>query len=243
MVDMHNADFELRLNRLQRQLRLFQTISLVALDIIAVGLYLALRHQRHGEQSNTVLRVHGLVIEDEKGRERILIGAPVPRVAGRKRQDDATGLLILSENGLDRVALAAPTPNPQTNGHVGERVGAAAGLIVDDPDGNERGGFGVLDNDRRVVLGMDYPKGAGEALTLSVIPDEGPSLQIHDSQGFVRAALTEHNDSAAELYGINLRDKSTLDVGIVRLSPYAVKRVVTEANEEALAKALNSMHP
>jgi isoaspartyl peptidase/L-asparaginase-like protein (Ntn-hydrolase superfamily) len=93
-----------------------------------------------------------------------LIGAPIPKVPGRKRQDDTVGLIILGENGADRVALSAPGPNPQINGRVSKRVGAGAGLLVDDSEGNERGGFGVLDNDSRVTLGLDYPGGAGEAL-------------------------------------------------------------------------------
>lgn len=237
-----NVDFEMSLKRLHQQLKLFQTVSLLAAVVAAVGLYFGLRHERHTESAN-VLRIRGLVVEDEQGRDRILIGAPVPKVAGRKRQDNATGVLILDENGADRVALAAPTPNPQINGQVGERIGNAAGLILNDPDGNERGGFGVLDNDRRVILGLDYPKGAGEAVTLSVIPDEGPSLQFHDTRRYVRAAIIEHNDSAPKLYGINFRDKSTLDVGIVRLSPYTVKHVVIRASDEALTKALNGMNP
>ena len=243
MPDQDNSDLETRLNRLQQQLKLSQAISLLAIAVISVGLYVALRPQRHNDQSNGVLRVRGLIIEDEKGRDRILIGAPVPRVAERKRQDEATGLLILNENGVDRVAVAAPTPNPQMNGRISERVGNNAGLILDDPEGNERAGFRVLDNDRRVVLGLDYPRGSGEALTLSVIPDEGASLQIRDTQSNVRAAISEHNDSAPKFYGITFRDKSTLDVGIMRLSPYAVNHVVIKANDDALTKALNSMKP
>ena len=125
MPDQDNSDLETRLNRLQQQLKLSQAISLLAIAVITVGLYAALRPQRHNDQSNAVLRVRGLIIEDEKGRDRILIGAPVPRVAGRKRQDEATGLLILNENGVDRVAVAAPTPNPQMNGHISERVRTA----------------------------------------------------------------------------------------------------------------------
>jgi hypothetical protein len=243
MPNLHNSDLEMRLNRLHQQLKLFQTISLLAVAVITVGLYIALRPQHHSDQSNAVLRLRGLIIEDEKGRDRILIGAPVPKVVGRRRQDDATGLLILNEDGVDRLAVAAPTPNPQMNGHISERIGNAAGLMLDDSDGNERGGFGVLDNDRRVVLGLDYPKGSGEALTLSVLPDEGPSLQIRDTQSYVRAAISEHDDSAPKLYGINFRDKTTLDVGIMRLSPYALKHVTIEANDKALTKALNSMNP
>lgn len=114
---------------------------------------------------------------------------------------------------------------------------------MDDSEGNERGGFGVLDNDSRVTLGLDYPSGAGEALTLSVIPADGASLQVHDTRSFVRAALIERDDSAAKFYGTSFRDKSTLDLTILRLSPYLVKRMVIAPSDEGLAKALDSIKP
>jgi hypothetical protein len=186
--------------------------------------------------------VRGIVIEDDKGHERVLIGAPIPKVAGRKRQDDTAGLIILGENGADRVALAAPVPDPQINGHVSKRMGSGAGLLVDYSEGNERGGFGVLDNDSRVTLGLDYPSGAGEAITLSVIPKDGASLQVHDTRSFVRAALIERDDSA-KFYGTSFRDKSTLDLTILRLSPYLVRRTVITPSDEGLAKALDSIKP
>ena len=90
---------------------------------------------------------------------------------------------------------------------------------------------------------MDYAKGAGEAIDLAVIPGEGPSLQIHDTKSIVRAALVERSDSAPILYGLNLRSESTIDVGILRLSPYAFRRVVTKANDKALAEALEKVKP
>jgi hypothetical protein len=185
--------------------------------------------------------VRGLIIEDEKGRERILLGAPVPKVPGRKRRDETSGLIVLGENGADRVAVAAPTPDPQIKGEVSKRIGAAAGLVLDDKDGNERGGFGVLDNDSRVVLGLDYP--AGEAITLAVIPEEGASLQVKDTKTLVRAALVERKDSPAKFYGVNWGDKSMLDVGILRLNPYATKHLLIKADEAAFAEALDSMKP
>ena len=100
-----NADSEVRFTRLHQQLRLFQTISLLAAVAAAVALYLAIRHERQTDKSTDVLRTRGLVVEDEKGRDRILIGAPVPQIAGGRRQDSATGLLILDENGAERMHL------------------------------------------------------------------------------------------------------------------------------------------
>ena len=97
------------------------------------------RDARSGTPADGVLRARGLIIEDEAGRERILIGAPVPEAANRVRTDEArvqevwasrypdadgymgyyqgyshetNGLLILSEDGFDRLVLGDPVPDP-----------------------------------------------------------------------------------------------------------------------------------
>lgn len=76
-----------------------------------------LTHSHGGcTDSDAVLRIRGLVIEDASGHDRILIGAPVPGVNGRKRQDDTVGVIVLGENGNDRVVLGAPLPAPHIGG-------------------------------------------------------------------------------------------------------------------------------
>ena len=147
---------------------------------------------------------------------------------------------MLGDNGSDRVALRALALGVQTRGVVKDRIGEATGLAVNDENGNERGGFGVESD--RMVLGMDYPLGASEAIELGVgVPDQGVSIAIHDSTSLVRAALSQRNDSPALLYGINSRDKLTLNLGILRLSPFATKDVLIGANQQDFVKALDSM--
>ena len=137
----------------------------------------------------------GLIIEDEAGRERILLGAPIPEAANRVRTDTArlralwgpqhpdieaymasyedyehgaNGLVILNEDGFDRLILAEETPDP----HVGKRIAPSTGLVVHDRIGFERGGFGVLSREDSdfVVLGLDSSR--GEAVSL-IAYDEG----------------------------------------------------------------------
>ncbi len=172
-----DPEFRSHLQRLERQLRLFQVISFLALGAVALVTYCAIRPLLK-ERATGVLRVRGLVVEDDQGRERVLLGAPVPSVGGRKRKDAMTGLLVVGENGADRVALGALTPSVQTRDVTRDRIGAATGLAINDENGNERGGFAVESNDDRIVLGMDYSSGAGEAITLGVIPDQGVSISI-----------------------------------------------------------------
>ncbi len=59
----------------------------------------------------------------------------------------------------------------------------------------------------------------------------------------MRAALTQRNDAPALLYGINSHDKSALELGMLRLSPFATKNAVIGANEGSFIKALDSMKP
>lgn len=232
---------ELRFTRAERKLKRFQALSFGAILVLtACVIYLAQQSRFQTRHSNNVLRVRGLIVEDAMGRERILIGAPVPAVSGRKRRDDTVGFIVVGENGADRVALAAPVPEPQTQGVVAKRIGNAAGLVLDDENGNERGGMGVLDNDGRVTLGLDYPNGTGEAITMAVLPGE-TSLQFHDTKTTIRAALLERNDAAPIMYGLSFRSPSTIDMGILRFNPYLVKHVVIEASDEALNKALDDM--
>ena len=149
----------------------------------------------NGTAADGVLRAHGLIIEDDAGRERILIGAPIPEAGNRVRTDTTrlrelwgprhpdiekymgsyqdynhgtNGLVILNEDGFDRLVLGDEGPDP----HVGKRIAPSTGLLVHDAKGFERGGLGVLGraDDEYVVLGLD--SGTGEALSL-IVYDEG----------------------------------------------------------------------
>jgi hypothetical protein len=187
MAQITDSPLEIRLNRVEKQLRQMRG-SAVFVSIAFFGIVcLTARPQIPYDGSNHTLRVRELIAEDASGRDRILIGAPVPSVAARL-QDDTVGMIVLGGNGADRLALAASMPEPQAKGRVRTRVGAAAGLVVNDRDGNEHGGFAVLDNDGRALIGLDYPDST-EAIHLAVFPGEGPALVIHDSRGMVRTAL------------------------------------------------------
>lgn len=244
-----------RLRRLERRMRLFEITALILTLGLTLSIGVGLRPlPAHAEDSSKILRVRGLIVEDESGRARILIGAPVPKVKDRKRTDDAVGLIVLGENGADRVAVGYPIPAPQIEGHVEQRITPASGIEIDDLNGNERGGFGFLDNDR-VVLGLDYP--GREAVTLAVVPEWGfagltvnapqgsPSdraelavfkdgtslLKLVDISGTERAMVLVQDESPAKLLGITPKDKSTVDVGVSWLNPSTTQHVVVRTGE------------
>ena len=74
---------ESRIRQLERQVRWLLGLLIVAL---AIGV-LALVRGLAGRSGDDVLRARGLIIVDAAGRERILIGAPVPAAASRVRTD------------------------------------------------------------------------------------------------------------------------------------------------------------
>jgi hypothetical protein len=135
----------------------------------AAGLMAAVIAGGMGTRADDELRVRRLIVEDEEGRARIVLAAPITELEGRVRADPATGLLLLDENGIDRVVVGSPTTSPQIRGELARRIGPASGINFNDASGDERGGLGVLDNDGRAVLGLD--REGGEGVALFVTPD------------------------------------------------------------------------
>jgi hypothetical protein len=153
-----------------------------------------------------VLRTRGLVVVDDQGRDRILIGAPLPQSASRVRTDfekvkaawgkrypdmewfkklqhQTNGIVILDENGHDRIAIGDPAPDP----NIGRRIAPSTGIAINDPDGFERAGWGYFPKLGRVVLGLDHP--GGEGLTLFLREDGAAGMRIEDEKGERRAFL------------------------------------------------------
>jgi hypothetical protein len=170
-------------------LKVYVALSTPALILLALAVF----HSQY--TGDRVLRASGLVIQDQAGRERILIGAPIPLSRSRVRTDltramevwgkrspeeyrqryqeyrhDMNGVLILDENGFDKVAVGDPVPDP----NIGKRIGPSTGISINDDEGYERSGYGLLkvQGGYRMVLGLDSAKGQ-EGVILSLF-DEGP---------------------------------------------------------------------
>lgn len=172
---------QLRITALERSQKLFAFLGCLILLVVFAGTWvLTKRPAPHGTQS--ILRVRGLVIEDDKGRARILLGSPVPVVADRKRRDATTGIVVLDEGGLDRLQMGSPLPGPQIRGVVGQRISPTTGLVFNGIDGNERGGLGVQD-EGTAAFGLDFPNGR-EGVHLAVSPRLGfAGILIHAEDG------------------------------------------------------------
>jgi hypothetical protein len=103
-----------------------------------------------------ILHTYGIVIEDDHGHPRLLLGAPIPRVEGRKCRDDLTnGIVLLEATGTDRLIMGDAIP-PQVAGSVGRRTETeqASGFWINDANGNEPGGYITTRDD--ALLTLDY---------------------------------------------------------------------------------------
>jgi hypothetical protein len=181
-----------RIEKLERDLRRMKLYAALLTLVVGVGAVAAF-HQAH--QGSRVLRARGIVIEDARGRDRILIGAPIPPSKSRLRTDLARveqswarrypnpkqymeyyrgyrhtvhGILVLDENGHDRLAVGDSVPDP----NIGKRIGPGTGVTINNAQGFERSGYALLtvQGKDRVVLGLDDDEGEGIALALV---DEG----------------------------------------------------------------------
>lgn len=56
-------------------------------------------------QETRVLRVRTLIVEDENGRDRVVLGAPVPDPKEGRRASPSVGLVINDPNGLERFGV------------------------------------------------------------------------------------------------------------------------------------------
>ena len=184
---------------LQQQLdrqtkRLNKLILFSTLTILGLSSLLLLSFSE--PSSNKILRAKGIIIVDDNGRERILIGAPLPGAANRVRTDTArvrelwskrfgnpeqymkwyrdynhaaNGILVLDEQGYDRLCLGDGVPDA----NIGPRIGKQTGLIFCDPEGFERGGIGVInvgEKQNRVVMALDG-EGGTDATGIAVLED------------------------------------------------------------------------
>ena len=178
-------DIEARFQTLERRISLWQLLFLVQTAFLAGlgGLYL--HHPRSTvAASENVLRVHGIVIEDDAGRARILLGSPLPGVADRLRKDSAyDAMVFLDEHGHDRISLGEILPAQimgavPTNKH---RISQGYGFMINDTLGNERGGFSFLDVGR-ATMALDRPNGDAWAALVDDHNNFAGTVSLYDKQ-------------------------------------------------------------
>lgn len=95
----------------------------------------------------------------------------------------ARGVIISDANGVERIVLGAPTPGPVIDGKHQSRAGDLSGIVINGPDGNERGGYGTIDVGGEAVLTLDSQDGRTEQLKIVSNPKDGASLFLANGDG------------------------------------------------------------
>jgi hypothetical protein len=101
------AELQQEVRRLRRNLRLLIVVTacIITADILAHTRTLDAQRPQNAAP-DSILRVRGLVVVDERGVERVWIGAPVtePRVLGKRfnRGGKASGILLFDAEGNER---------------------------------------------------------------------------------------------------------------------------------------------
>ncbi len=211
-----NTDLQLRLAKMEKRYHQLKISFLAFVTLLILGLlnFSFKQHETFG-----IIRAKGIVIEDSAGRDRILIGSPIPFSKDRVRTDtalvrkhwagnyknpdqfmkwyssyknSAEGIVIMNENGFDRLQLGDKLSDPNT----GKRMFEPAGLLWNDREGWERGGAGVNtteDGKARSVIGLDDE--SGEAVHLVTLEDGTKGLMIAGNNGHLLIGMSKENGS------------------------------------------------
>lgn len=177
-----------KVRKLESELKIYKKFTFLGFLLIIVAFITLGFTISDTSHKGEIIKAKGIALLDDNGNERILIGAPIPESEDRLRSDSAVGMIILNKKGIDRLVVGAPTANPQVKGEVKKRIAESTGIAINSKEGNERGGFGILEykGSERVVLGLDHKNNEGLSLMLS---DRYNGLILRDTNRTQRAFL------------------------------------------------------
>lgn len=87
-------------------------------------------------------------------------------------------ITVVDGSGVERVWIGAPVPDPIVQGKRLKRKESAAGIVLLDAEGDERGGFLTSDGAREIWLGLDSKK--GQEATFLANAEGGTHLSLWD---------------------------------------------------------------
>ncbi|GAB2657163.1 hypothetical protein GCM10027036_08310 [Flavihumibacter cheonanensis] len=162
-----------------------------------------------------LIRAKGIIIEDANGKDRILIGAPVPFSKNRVRTDTAlvrkhwasqfddpnqymgwykkyknssNGIIFMNEEGFDEVLIGENL----ADANVGVRMYEISGILFNNKKGWERGGAGVNTSaDGKTRQGVGFDDESGEAMHMVTLEDGSKALIIADEKGSLRIGMSQ----------------------------------------------------
>jgi hypothetical protein len=214
------------MNELEKIKKDVAFIRYYALGITILFLFFLFSGFRKQQDHFNIIRAKGIIIEDSSGRDRILLGAPVPASAYRVRTDTkavrkhwagsfpnpdqymkwykdyyhgAIGMIVLNEEGFDRITLGYKLPDP----NIGKRMFEASGLMWNDRHGWERGGAGVNTSETgesRSVVGVDDKD--GEAVHIVALEDGTKGVMVGGKPGSIMLGMSKNNEEAGNIKNV-----------------------------------------
>lgn len=157
-----------------------------------------------------VLGVWGLLLQSAVGYWRV--GAQTKPAKTNEIQPvlRTRGVVIVDEQNRERVILGSPVPDPPGEG---KRISPGHGMIILDPEGNERFGLGLMDNGN-MGMGFDAPRGKGndrnrERIHIVADKDGGAMIRFLNRQTGVPGWLRLGEDDKLYLEFIDVqKDKN-----------------------------------
>jgi hypothetical protein len=132
----------------------------------------------------------------------LLVGATVTGFEQAPGDLRVRSLTVVDERGVARVILAAPVPEPIVQGQRGRRRTPASGILLNGPDGNERGGYVTADIGGEAALSLDGQDGR-EVFRAVGNANAGGSLFLIHGSGAVAALTTYRGEPELHMIGSN----------------------------------------
>ena len=106
-------------------------------------------------------------------------------------------LAIVDKNGIERVVISAPAPEPMINGSRGKRDNPMSGILIYDPKGNERGGYGTSDgDDLSALLTLDSER--DQVFTAYANAGSGATVWVANEK-HENVVMSSHNTALLEI--------------------------------------------
>jgi hypothetical protein len=128
----------------------------------------------------------------------VVFGSPAPVAAQSSTDKDGVlhirGLVVEDSGGHERLRLGAPLPDPLIHGVRQKRKGAVSGLLITDPNGNERGGYVTSDTSGEALFSLDSED--DQLVMLLTNPKGGANFYLRDKNNMAQMTVF-----AGETYG------------------------------------------
>ena len=172
----------LKLERKNRRLSwAFHILLISFLATVSAGVFIPKTNAGSGISPDSVLRVRGLVVVDEKGTERVQIGAPLPDPLGlgkrTKRQGTVSGILLMDAEGNERSGYATADATGETFLTL-DNVGEQTAMFYANPDTGSQ--LYVRDSDNGNFIQLNA---TGKNPTIKMIRQGKTVFQVPDAEG------------------------------------------------------------